>query len=154
LIRGWRVGERRFINRPVAVIVDAVADFNGRSNAALASQCAVCTNHYARSAWRLSRAAGDTGPNGLLVHHSVAIIVDTVAELRRWADKTRALPASLVTALALALWKRVIVDKVSGRTTRYARYRCDVIHLSIAIIVYAVTYLVAGWRRRHAGPRP
>jgi hypothetical protein len=101
----------------------------------------------------LSRAAGNTGADGLLVDFTIAVIVDAVADFWRWSYKTGTLSAGLVTTLALTLWKSVVVDKRSDGAAGDTSNGCDVVYLSVAIIIYAIAYFVAGSRRRHTSPR-
>jgi hypothetical protein len=145
LIGRGRIGQRRFIDGTVAVIVNPIADLNGGLYAALANECTGHTSHYAGRAGGLSCAAGYASAHRLFVNFSVTVIVDSVTDLWRGSDKSRALAARLVPPVALALGEGVVEYQIAWRAHRGTSSSRNIVNLPVTVVVNSVAGLNA-WR--------
>ncbi len=140
LTRGGRVREGDLVGRAVAVVVDAVTHLGLRVDAALADDGAVHASRHSGGARRRIEAAGLADAEGRLVHLTVAVVVDPVADLGARTDEADALTAALLRAL-FALAVHAVIE-VGGLTRGHTQDGRDaVVDDAVAVVVDAVADL-------------
>jgi hypothetical protein len=138
-----------FVDSSVAIIVEEIADLRGRSDAARAHDGSGLGIAHVDARNALPDIASACGAHwNLVVDHAIAIVVESIAELRHRAHGSFAHERSHIAASGA---RRALTGIVAARHTRFW---IALIRSRVAIVISSVAQLVARTARPNAAERP